>query len=101
LRGANTLLEGLGELASLCAREVLWLGSQDSAVSLALVDERVLKVLFVTRSRRRAGLGRATLSLVREATPIDDAWALPGDRASKSLYESIGWRARLLTMRGD
>jgi hypothetical protein len=29
-----------------------------------------------------------------------DAYALPGDRAMKSLYESIGWKARLLTMRG-
>ena len=28
------------------------------------------------------------------------AWALPGDRATKSLYESVGWKARLLTMRG-
>lgn len=101
LRGASTLLEGIGDLASLCESGALWLGSDTAAVSLAVVEERVLKVLFVTRSRRGAGLGRATLALVREATAVDDAWALPGDRASKSLYESIGWRARLLTMRGD
>jgi hypothetical protein len=35
------------------------------------------------------------------ATPPLDAFALPGDRAMKSLYESIGWKARLITMRGE
>ena len=30
-----------------------------------------------------------------------DAFALPGDRATKSLFESLGWKARLLTMRGE
>jgi hypothetical protein len=39
-------------------------------------------------------------TLLESATPPVDAYALPGDRAMKSLYESIGWKARLLTMRG-
>ena len=101
VRGAATVLEGLGDLASLCARGALWLGSEEVGVSLCVLDDAIIKILYVTPARRGRGVGRATLSLLRDAAAPLDAWALPGDRASKSLYESIGWRARLLTMRGD
>lgn len=101
LRGASTVLEGLGDLSSLCARGALWLGTDEDPVSLAVLEDGVVKILFVTPERRRRGVGRETLLQLREAAYAVDAWALPGDRASKSLYESIGWRARLLTMRGD
>lgn len=101
LRGASTVLEGLGDLTSLVARGALWLGSEEVGVSLAVLDDAIVKILFVTPECRRRGVGRATLALLREVASPEDAWALPGDRASKSLYESIGWRARLLTMRGD
>ena len=39
--------------------------------------------------------------LVVGENPPKDGYALPGDRGMKSLYESLGWKARLLTMRGE
>ncbi len=101
LRGASVVLGGLSNLDALCERGCVWLGSEEVGVSLAVVEERVIKILFVTPERRGRGVGRATLGMLLDEASAVDAWALPGDRASKSLYESIGWRARLLTMRGD
>jgi hypothetical protein len=40
-------------------------------------------------------------AMAQSANPPVDGLALPGDRATKSLYESFGWKARLLTMRGE
>ncbi len=60
----------------------------------------VIAALYVSRARRRRGHARSLVrALLAEPHPPTDGYALPGDRASKSLYESIGWKARLLTMR--
>ena len=101
LRGAHAILDDLGDVEGLIDRRSLWIGREGEPVSLAVLEQGIVKVLYVARGHRRRGVGRATLAeLLVQANPVD-AWALPGDRASKSLYESVGWRARLLTMRGD
>jgi GNAT superfamily N-acetyltransferase len=80
-----------------------------------LIDERALWVqgfaihrgelieaLYVVPSARRGGCAKLMLrTLLALENPPKDAYALPGDRGTKSIYESIGWKARLLTMRGD
>lgn len=106
-RGGDELLAALdlGEDAAsdLCARGALRVRRDDGrAVALAVVHDGVLAAVYVTPERRRAGLGRAVAGAVlAEAGAPRDAWALPGDRATKSLYESIGMKARLLTMRAE
>lgn len=51
---------------------------------------------------RDAGIGEAMMDLIVErltemgAVGVD-AWALPGDRATKNFFESFGLKARLLT----
>jgi ribosomal protein S18 acetylase RimI-like enzyme len=74
----------------------------DAVVGFALCRDGVVEGLYVERHHRRRGVARAMLTTLRalEVPPVD-ALALPGDRAMKSLYESIGWKARLLTMRGE
>lgn len=56
---------------------------------------------FVLPERRRTGLARALVDAATAADPVTDAWALPGDRATKSLYEQRGWKARRLTLSGE
>ena len=51
---------------------------------------------------RDAGIGEAMMDIIVERlTEIGavgvDAWALPGDRATKNFFESFGLKARLLT----
>ena len=84
------------------ARNELWIAQMgDNLVGLAVCRNGLIEVVYVQKSSRRQGVGtsliRAVLMSVRE--PVD-AYALPGDRATKSFYESLGWKARLLTMRG-
>ncbi len=75
-------------------------GHEDCCV--ALVRARCVNVVLVTHALRRAGHGRALLtSLIASVDGPRDGWALPGDRATKSLYEAVGWKARLLTMSGE
>ncbi len=55
--------------------------------------------LFVRPEDRRQGWGATLLKALLESDrPPVDAWALPGDRGMKSIYEKAGWKARLLTM---
>jgi len=55
--------------------------------------------LFVRPEDRRQGWGGTLLkALLDSDRPPVDAWALPGDRGMKSIYEKAGWKARLLTM---
>ena len=69
-------------------------------IGFVICRSRVIEALYVTPKQRRQGVARAMVaSLLASPSPPIDAWALPGDRAAKSLYESIGWKARLLTMR--
>jgi len=85
---------------------------KDRGITLAFIDETlvgfaavelgVIEAIYVERSRRRQGVGRSLVDhLLNSPFPPRDAHVLPGDRAMKSLYESFGWKARLLTMRGE
>jgi GNAT superfamily N-acetyltransferase len=90
-------------LEHLIANHYLWCASeQDAALGFVLTRDRVVETLYVDRHHRRQGIARTMLQELRESpNPPLDAYALPGDRAMKSIYESIGWKARLLTMRGE
>lgn len=70
--------------------------------AFAIVFDETVHVLYVRKELRRQGVGRSFLNeLLHLPMPPKDAVALPGDRATKSLYESVGWKARKLTMRGE
>ncbi|MGH9172650.1 MAG: GNAT family N-acetyltransferase [Acidimicrobiales bacterium] len=62
-----------------------------------------LQALWVDPEARSVGVGQELLGLVarwaadRGAERID-AYALPGDRATKNLFESAGFSARLIVM---
>lgn len=73
-----------------------------SVVGFALCRYGVLEAVYVRKRARRRGIARELVNAAVSASsePLD-AYALPGDRATKSLYESFGWKARLLTMRGE
>ncbi len=84
-------------LRSFAAAGSLW---SDDAASILVVSQRVILALYVEPTERRRGRGRALVTFARHEADARDALALPGDRAMKSLYESVGWKARLLTL-GD
>ena len=109
-RGALALLENVGEgvdlddlLAYLIDDGRVWGASSDGQLQCFVVlERRVIQALYVGVAHRRHGMARAVLEALNAMSePPVDAWALPGDRATKSLYESIGWKARLLTMRAE
>jgi GNAT superfamily N-acetyltransferase len=82
-------------------REVLAIECEEE-VGLCVLSGDLIEIIYVTPSRRRQGIAKGVLaSLLGRENPPRDAYALPGDRATKSLYESARWKARLLTMRGD
>ena len=92
-----------GFLRGVIARNELWAAKVgEKFVGFALCRNRLVEAVYVDKSVRRQGLGTALVKSVSSGVggPID-AYALPGDRATKSLYESLGWKARLLTMRGE
>jgi ribosomal protein S18 acetylase RimI-like enzyme len=102
---------GLSRLLADGRRRVLLGTVDDVVVAMAVghvdaVGEAVVGVVdgcYVEPGARRAGLGRALLdalvgSLAASGCRGVDVAALPGDRATKSLLESAGFKARLLTM---
>ncbi len=103
---AATLVGG-ADLAALVEAAVLsgalFVATRDGVlVGVALVRSGVLEALYVEPAHRRRGIARALVNaVVADRGEILDAYALPGDRAMKSLYESFGWKTRLLTMRGE
>ncbi len=100
-----TLTNGMPEhelLAVVVASAALWTYEDGEGLKgFALCRASLVEAIYVAHEFRRQ---RIATSLVRALldgpTPPVDAYALPGDRGMKSLYESIGWKARLLTMRG-
>jgi GNAT superfamily N-acetyltransferase len=108
-RGGPALLATLcgplseGELLTeVIATASLWRVDDDSELKgLGLCRGGVVEAIYVVHAFRRQ---KVATTLVREllstSSPPIDGYALPGDRAMKSLYESLGWKARLLTMRG-
>jgi len=81
----------------------LWLLEDNGRLrGFAICRDRYVEAIYVEPSFRRHGGATTLLTTLRALDePPVDAFALPGDRATKSLYESIGWKARLLTMRGE
>jgi hypothetical protein len=66
----------------------------------------VIDLIYVEAGERRASVGRSLLGgLVDWFGTVGckgvDGYALPGDRATKQLYEGAGFTARLLTMHRD
>lgn len=109
-RGGPELLAT--EIGHLDSTELLTRLVKDQGIVLAFVDETligfaavrfdVIEALYVEPSHRRHGVGRSLVNyLMSRENPPRDAHVLPGDRAMKSLFESFGWKARLLTMRGE
>jgi GNAT superfamily N-acetyltransferase len=79
-----------------------WDASPVAVAAVGLGSRPTLLGVYVTSTHRRRGLGRSLVQWVIESPHhVVDAWALPGDRAMKSLYESVGWKARRLTMSGE
>ncbi len=88
-------------LAAVVASSSLWIYHDDQLKGFALCRGLLVEAIYVAHEFRRQKIATTIVrTLLDSATPPVDAYALPGDRAMKSLYESIGWKARLLTMRG-
>lgn len=108
-RGGETLLSaewsGIDPdtvLDQLTSAQSVWTASlHGRVVGLLVTRDHIIEVVFVEPGVRRRGVARSLLTRVLEAddAPVD-AHVLPGDRATKSLFESFSWKARLLTMRG-
>jgi GNAT superfamily N-acetyltransferase len=90
-------------LDHLVASGVLWTISDETKIlGFALVRDEVVEGVFVDHEHRRQRVATTLLqALAVGERPPKDGFALPGDRGVKSLYESLGWKARLLTMRGE
>ncbi|HQU00197.1 MAG TPA: GNAT family N-acetyltransferase [Acidimicrobiales bacterium] len=104
-RGGRALLDSLSatppSLDAYLAEEVLWIAREEKLVGLGVCRGPLILGLYVAPAVRRRGVARALVNeMIRVCSP-NDAYALPGDRAMKSLYESLGWKARLLTMRAE
>ncbi len=100
---AQALPASTDPLDELVAEGSIYAEEHDGAlVALAVVRERTIVGVYVTPARRRQGVARdVAAQLFALVDPPRDALALPGDRATKSLYESLGLKARLLTMRAE
>lgn len=79
--------------------------SSDGAIGFALYDPRhaLLQLLYVAVDHRRQGIGSVLVSAVEAAlaeasAPSLTVVASAGDRAEKSLFEALGYRAELLAM---
>lgn len=74
----------------------------EHVIGFAVVREHIVEGIFIDHDHRRHKIATTLLeALVRSDAAAKDGYALPGDRGMKSLYESFGWKARLLTMRGE
>jgi hypothetical protein len=102
----NTIRRGVEDdalLAHVVTSGALWTIDDDGGLlGFALVRDAIVEGVFVEHARRRQRVATTLLKeLVAGENPPRDGYALPGDRGMKSLYESLGWKARLLTMRGE
>lgn len=97
----TSLSEPRAYLEDLIAASHLFCYRVDGEIqAYAVLSDGCIKVLVVREPYRRRGVARHFVELLQDYG-ARDAWALPGDRATKSLYESVGWKARKLTMRGE
>jgi len=85
------------------ARQGLFIARDNEALAgFALCRDAVIEAIFVPTRMRRHDIATTLVGAVTVAFGQGlDAYALPGDRGTKSLYESLGWKARLLTMRAE
>ncbi len=102
MHSAAQMSEGTSLLQSLAASSQLVAAYLDDVVVGVLAlggSPTAIMGIYVQREHRRRGVGRLLVNAARamEFAPTD-AWALPGDRATKSLFESVSWKARRLTM---
>jgi GNAT superfamily N-acetyltransferase len=90
-------------LDDVVASGALWtIGDETGLLGFALVRDGIVEGVFVDHDHRRHHVATTLLqALMVGEGPPRDGFALPGDRGMKSLYESLGWKARLLTMRGE
>ena len=90
-------------LEHLIAAGTVWTISDDERLlGFAVVRDEIVEGVFVDHDERRRRVATTLLTvLIAGEHPPKDGYALPGDRGMKSLYESLGWKARLLTMRGE
>jgi GNAT superfamily N-acetyltransferase len=94
---SGALLETLVDLG-----HVWTIDTEGQLLGFAVVREHVVEAIFVDQASRRQRVATTLLeALVLSSAAPQDGFALPGDRGMKSLYESFGWKARLLTMRGE
>ena len=89
-------------LSDVIASSSLWSVDVDGELkAFGLFRGGVVEAIYVEHGARRQKIATTLVrTLLNEDPAPVDAYALPGDRAMKSLYESLGWKARLLTMRG-
>ncbi len=108
-RGGPALLKTMGDtgneaelLFSVVKSSSLWTVSEKGRIhGFGVVHGDVVEAIYVSPEFRRQKVATTLVrALLASDSPPLDAYALPGDRAMKSLYESLGWKARLLTMRG-
>lgn len=107
-RGGEAMLESIlanddpeSFLRGAIARNEVWIAQTDQdLMGFALCRNGLIETVYVNKASRRQGIATQLVRAIMQATqqPLD-AYALPGDRATKSFYESLGWKARLLTMR--
>ncbi len=102
----DTISRGIADdalLEHVVANGAVWtIGDESKLLGFALVRDEVVEGVFVDHDHRRHRVATTLLqTLVVGEDPPRDGFALPGDRGMKSLYESLGWKARLLTMRGE
>ena len=89
-------------LDQLVSTGAVWTIGGNELAGFAVVRNDIVEAIFVSPDARRQRVATSLLeALISSAAPPRDGFALPGDRGTKSLYESLGWKARLLTMRGE
>ncbi|MHB1208630.1 MAG: GNAT family N-acetyltransferase [Acidimicrobiales bacterium] len=107
-RGGAAMLESIlaheepaSFLRAAVARNEVWVAHVGNDLSgFVLCRNGLIETVYVNKGSRRQGIATRLVRAVIDAAPQSlDAYALPGDRATKSFYESLGWKARLLTMR--
>jgi hypothetical protein len=89
-------------LSAVVASSSLWrVDVKEELRAFGLCRGGIMEAIYVEHGSRRQKIATTLVRtlLKGDSAPVD-AYALPGDRAMKSLYESLGWKARLLTMRG-
>ncbi len=68
------------------------------SIATSLLGRSTMLAVYVRPDSRRRGIASHLLRQALLTSGVVDAWALPGDRATKSLFEASRLKARRLTM---